>query len=81
MVAVSLLARCAGSMAIESLLSNLNEPRNNIVRGVSVSPGVRGFFVVFGTSRSGRELDAPPAYNHACNSDRACNIRSVASVV
>lgn len=52
MVAVSLLARCAGSMAIESLLSNLNEPRNNIVRGVSVSPGVRGFFVVFGTSRS-----------------------------
>jgi len=78
-VAVSLLARCAGSMAIESLLSNLNEPRNNIVRGVS--PGVRSFFVVFGTSRSGRELDAPPAYNHACNSVRACNIRSVASVV
>lgn len=38
MVAVSLLARCAGRMAIESLLSNLNEPRNNIVRGVSVSP-------------------------------------------
>lgn len=31
-------ARCAGRIAIESLLSNLNEPRNNIVRGVSVSP-------------------------------------------
>jgi len=36
-VAVSLLASYAGRMAVESLLSNLNEPRNNIVRGVSVS--------------------------------------------
>lgn len=32
-VAVSLLARHR-----QSLLSNLNEPRNDIVRGVSVSP-------------------------------------------
>lgn len=83
MVAVSLLARCAGRMAIESLLSNLNEPRNNIVRGVSVSPGVRGFFVAFGrrTRPGPSELDASPAYNRACNSNRACNIRSVAGVV
>lgn len=78
MVAVSLLARCPGRVAIESLLSNLNEPRNNIVRGVSVSPASGASSWPSGHHGLGPELDAPPACNRACNLGRACNIRGIA---
>lgn len=77
MVAVSLLARCAGRIAIESLLSNLNEPRNNIVRGVSVSLASGDFFVAFEDTTAGPRARCTSGYNRACNSGRACNISNV----
>jgi len=80
-VAVSLLARCAGRMAIESLLSNLNEPRNNIVRSVSVSLASGASSWPSGYHGPSAELDEPLTYNRACNLNCACDIRSVVGIV